>query len=231
MANNKIASLSIILVILMAYYYAEAWGPNQLKFPNIPYIVGLKFIHTPENLLLLKSPPSTHALFKLANVQTYEIKGDYCSIAFQIQPIKKLHMKEDETLDIQMFTDKATESHFIVSNHKNIIIGALNIKIEHDNASGHNLFLYSYPTTGTQNDDAPIAQAWNTQMGHVMTSLLFPTHHSFFEDMRVCFTPNDSVLSRINNGEKGFLHSSSRANEDPQLKMYREILMQKKKAL
>jgi hypothetical protein len=245
MAKAVSFSPLIIIIISIAYNYTEAWSlpPSQiLKFPSIPYMVGLKFIHTPENLLLLKSPPCTHALFKLAQVQTYEaMKEDYCSIAFQIQPIPKLRMQEDKgTLNIQMFTDKVTESHFIVStpNNKLNILGAFNIKIEHDNAAGHNLIWHSHlpsssPTIMSSmydnNNNTPIAQAWNTQMWHIMAGLLFSTHqHHYFEDMRVCFTPNDSVLSRINNGEKGFLHSSSRVNEDHQLQMYREAVMQKK---
>ena len=170
----------------------------------IPYQVGLKFIHTPENMLLLRCPKNPSGLFHLVDTQPYLVTNDYCSINFHIQ------QKHEEMISVCMFTKAITESHMVMLDPAHKVLATLNMRVTPEGTSGHSLSVsYSADTEDLRE-----------QMLIVIAGLLFIQY-----DMLLSLTPNNSmiIISKLN-GMQCFMHSSSRANEEPNLSAYRQTL-------
>ena len=128
--------LGPILALIMQFCTTRAFSSTfQFSFPNIPFDLGIRHIHTPESFAL--SYKSSMPDFSLMHVSPPWRCGNYAVISFKFRTL----LGEN---DARMFTDEKCTSYLIVSapdSPGNKVMTTLRVKRE--GMFGHKLHVSS----------------------------------------------------------------------------------------
>ena len=222
LVKKHMMRLSLALCLSMSVAFE-----HSLTFPSIPYELGLRFIHTPENWMLLPSTKNAGrlpSLFRFVGSESCAVVGDYCTTRFHMRPL--MYKDEGNNVDIavHMLTSQEDECMFVLKNEKNALLSTVNLSVRRKGAGGHVLRMEGeiFPFA---DGNAALADVWNQQLQVIVSGLALFQQESIVVSLLLKL--NAIGLSEV----KGpLLTIFGQKREDANLTSYREIVFAARKA-
>jgi hypothetical protein len=188
--------------------------------------MGLRLIHTPETLLLLRTPPDALSIFQLkepAEAPKNIKSSNYTYVRFDIcnRLLGQHHKHDDDNedkkkrhddLDVRMLTNRYDESNFAIL-HKNTPICTMVFKAKPLGVCGHMLEI-----DGAYYGDTCVLDLWKSQMFVIVMGLTMEATWTYVQH------PYEPTLV-MGKTEGKYLGGGSLATEDFFLKLYRRRVM------
>lgn len=174
-----------------------------IQRPQVPYALGLRLIHTPESVLLLRLKPDFLSLFRMteSSSPTFFPSSNYSSVRFNLQH------SHDEKLAGLMLTSRRDESNFVIFR-KDSPICVMQLSVAHDGHAGHVL-----RCAGQLYGDCTL---WKMQLHIIVTGLVLET-------LFLCALTRDHI--NIGQTVGAAFTGSSMSEEDANLSHYRSNVL------
>ena len=181
---------------------------HVIKCPHVPYELGVRRIHSPESLLLLKPPARMLTLFRMEeSAPPQTVVGTYSCVSFGLRSKRQL----SEPLHARMLTNTRHESHLVLLSNNETPIVMMKLSVKREGPSGHTLHMQGQLFT----DDAATA-LWQQQLRIIRMGLVLESMAALF-----VVTPTRLVLGAT----AGKWQSCGMGEEDPNLRLYRKAVL------
>ena len=183
--------------------------------PTVPYEMGVRLIHTPETLLLLRTPPDGLTLFRIkepADAPQHIKCTNYTYVRFDICNRLNSDESERDDLSVRMLTNRCDESHFAIL-HKETPICTMAFKAKALGVGGHLLEI-----DGSYYGEKCVLDLWKAQMFVVIMGLTMESAWTYVQH------PHEPELVMGKTAGK-YSGGGTLATEDFFLKLYRKRVM------